>query len=376
MSNFRIKKTPKTQHNMKDSYTLEIKHRKKIEQIDNKKKSIDKLNQTLIKINDDLFKIDKQREQNGIFDLEKRAELLNQKKKLEEDISNMNENMDEINYYDLTGDLLTEYYTIRETKQTTEIKNILEYLKPNANKVAKANQGITKAALFDKFCQRIEGIRVNKDDGTNRIKYCDDCNVEKTLVIEDSSYICPQCGNMEFVIIDEDRQIKEYSPYKRVNHFKEWLNQLQAKEITEITPDIFENIVAELNKYKNNDLATIGRDKMQEILKKLGYNKLYEHIPFILNKLIGINPPKIDRETEEKFIEMFTIIQEPWEVHKPKGRKNFLSYPYILYKFSELLERDDLLNFFPMLQAPKLMEQDLIWQKFCKHLKWEYYPTV
>ena len=374
MSNFRIKKTPKIQHNMKDSNTLEIKHRKKIEQIENKKKSIDKLNQTLVIIIDDLFKIDKQREHNGMFDLEKRADLLNQKKKLEEEINHMNENMDEINYYDLTGDLLTEYYTIRDTKQTTEIKNILEYLKPNANKVVKTAN--TKAILFDKFCQRIEGTKVTKDDGTNRIKYCDKCNVEKTLVVEDSSYICPDCGDMEFVIIDEDRQIKEYSPYKRINHFKEWLNQLQAKEITEITQDIFENIVSELNKYRNNDLATIGRDKMQDILKKLGYNKLYEHIPFILNKLIGVNPPKIDRETEEKFIEMFTQIQEPWEIYKPKGRKNFLSYPYILYKFSELSERDDLLNFFPMLQAPKLMEQDLIWQKFCKHLKWEYYPTV
>ena len=248
MSNFRIKKTPKIQHNMKDSNTLEIKHRKKIEQIDNKKKSIDKLNQTLVKINDDLFKIDKQRELNGVFDLEKRAELLNQKKKLEEEINHMNENMDEINYYDLTGDLLTEYYTIRDTKQTTEIKNILEYLKPNTNKVVKTN---TKAVLFDKFCQRIEGTKVIKDDGTNRIKYCDKCNVEKTLVVEDSSYICPDCGDMEFVMIDEDRQIKEYSPYKRINHFKEWLNQLQAKEITEITSDVFENIVSELNKYKN-----------------------------------------------------------------------------------------------------------------------------
>ena len=43
--------------------------------------------------------------------------------------------------------------------------------------------------LFDKFCQRIEGIRVNKDDGTNRIKYCDLCDVEKTLVVEESSTI-------------------------------------------------------------------------------------------------------------------------------------------------------------------------------------------
>ena len=94
MSNFRIKKTPKIQHNMKDSNTLEIKHRKKIEQMETKKKSVDKLNQTLFKINEDLFKIDKQREQqNGVFDLEKRADLLNQKKKLEEEISQMNNNI-------------------------------------------------------------------------------------------------------------------------------------------------------------------------------------------------------------------------------------------------------------------------------------------
>ena len=47
MSNFRIKKTPKTQHNIKDSNTLEIKHRQKIKQLDNKKKSSDKLNLSL-----------------------------------------------------------------------------------------------------------------------------------------------------------------------------------------------------------------------------------------------------------------------------------------------------------------------------------------
>lgn len=373
MSNFRIKKTPKIQHNIKDSNTLEIKHRQRIKQIENKKKSFEKLETSLNKINDELLKMDKLRETSILVDLDKRAELLNTKKKLEDDIDNLKNNVDEINYYDLTGDLLTEYYMIRDTKQTKEIKNILEYLKPNNNI---KNTATTKAHLFDKFCQRIEGIRVNKDDGSNRIKYCTECNVEKILVIEESSYICPDCGDMEFVIIDEDKQIKEYSPYRRINHFKEWLNQLQAKEITEIPEDVFENIVRELNKYKNIDLTDISREKMQDILKKLGYNKLYEHIPFILNKLIGTNPPKIDRDTEDKFIEMFTIIQEPWEIYKPKDRKNFLSYPYVLYKFSELLERDDLLHFFPMLQPQKLMEQDLIWQKFCKHLKWEYYPTI
>jgi hypothetical protein len=106
---------------MKDSNTLEIKHRQKIKQIDNKKKSYEKLISSLNKINEELNKIDKLRELNAIFDIDKRADLLNQKKKIEEELDGMNNNMDEINYYDLTGDLLTEYYTIRDTKQTTEI---------------------------------------------------------------------------------------------------------------------------------------------------------------------------------------------------------------------------------------------------------------
>ena len=40
------------------------------------------------------------------------------------------------------------------------------------------------------------------------------------------------------------------------------------------------------------------------------------------------------------------------------------------------MELDDLLEHLPMLKSPqKLMEQDAIWQKFCKYLKWEFYPT-
>ena len=373
MSNFRIKKQIKQHSNMKDSNTLEIKHRNKIKQIEIKKLSINTIQLKLNKINEELYRIESCRDTNIIFDLEKRSDLLNNKYKLIEEINLINDNMEEINYYDLTGDILTEYYESRDNKQIVEIKNILEYLSPDNKNKNKVN---TKADLFEKFCKRVEGIRVHKDDGTNRIKYCKYCEVEKTLDIYDSSYICPECGDMEFVIIDDDKIIKEYSPYRRINHFKEWLNQLQAKETTEIPDDIYLNIVGELNKYKNVDLNTLTRDRMQDILKKLGYNKLYEHIPFIINKITGIMPPKIDRNIEDKFIEMFTIIQEPWELFKPKDRKNFLSYPYVLYKFSELLEKDDLLNYFPMLQPQKLMEQDLIWQKFCKHLKWEFYPTT
>ena len=51
---------------------------------------------------------------------------------------------------------------------------------------------------------------------------------------------------MESVIIDEDNTIKEYSCYKRLSHFREWLTQFQAKESTDIDEDVYKDIVNEL----------------------------------------------------------------------------------------------------------------------------------
>ena len=128
---------------------------------------------------------------------------------------------------------------------------------------------------------------------------------------------------MEEIIIDEDRQIKEYSPYKRLNHFREWLNQFQAKESTEISDEICANIIKEINRNRITDLADLDRNRMQSILRKLGYNYLYEHIPYIINKLSNLPPPKINSNIESRFLKMFMMIQEPWEIYKPKGRKKF-----------------------------------------------------
>ena len=46
-------------------------------------------------------------------------------------------------------------------------------------------------------------------------------------------------------------------------------------------------------------------------MKKLGYNKYYEHIPFIKDQ-IGIKPPLMTPELEETLCNLFTEIQEPY----------------------------------------------------------------
>ena len=376
MSNFRIKKVNNREENIKGSNTLEKKHMDNVKKINDTKNNIDNLNKLLDNINIELNILDEKRENNELVNLEHRAELLNKKDKYELQIEEIKKNTNEINYYDLTGDLLNKYYNLREEdntgKSSINIMNILN----SKNKKEKSKDIETKSRLFENYCQRVDGIRVNKDYGSNRIKYCEYCSIEMTLESESSSYVCTECGLMEYVLLDEDRMIKEYSPYERKNHFKDWLKQIQAKESVEISEEIFDKIVNELrkNKYYSNK-KNINRNIIQKILKKLGYSKLYKHTPFIINKITGKPAPTISREIEDKFIKMFEMIQEPWEIYKPKGRKNFISYPYILYKFCELLELEYLLDYFPMLDFPNLAIPDKVWKQICSHLKWEFYPT-
>ena len=111
-------------------------------------------------------------------------------------------------------------------------------------------------------------------------------------------------------------------------------------------------------------------------MKKLGYNKYYEHIPFIKDKL-GIKPPIMSQELEKRLCNLFMDIQKPYAKNCPNYRVNFLNYYYVLYKICELLQEEEFLHYFPMLKDPlKRMEQDEIWKKICKDLKWEFIPTV
>lgn len=379
MSNFRIKKDKNKKNcekkSNKGNTTLDKKHKQHVKFFKNKKKSLGKLKIELDKVIKKLEEIDKSNLVN--IDLENRAKLLNKKDNLIDEIDFIKNNTAEMDYYDKAGDLITDYYEIRDNvnNKLVESKSIIEYLNPTKISEEKSPK-LNRAKIFEKFCQRIDGVRVNVDDGSKRIRYCNDCQIEKILDHSASSYICPNCGIMEEIILDEDRRIKEYSPYKRLNHFREWLNQFQAKESTEIGNEVCINIIKEINRNRIRDLSELNRERMQGILKKLGYNHLYEHIPYIINKLSNLPPPKISGQTEQRFLKMFMMIQEPWEIYKPKGRKNFLSYSYILYKFCELLELDELLEYFPLLKSPqKLMEQDQVWKKFCKFLKWEFYST-
>ena len=139
--------------------------------------------------------------------------------------------------------------------------------------------------------------------------------------------------------------------------------------------DVIENINLQIKKERIT-ISQITNVKTKEILKKLGYNKYYEHIPFIKDKL-GIKPPIMTPELEETLCNLFIELQAPYSKFCPDDRVNFLNYYYTAYKLCELLGEKQYLEHFPMLKDPeKRMEQDFIWKNICIELDWEFIPTI
>ena len=318
-------------------------------------------------------------------------------------------NVEVYDYFLKTGEILYKYYDIQDKIQSgvepvtkrvgTKAKpgSILAVLE-EASKVddpgttvipnAKEQRGevLRRDKLLEKFLQKVDPEHAR---GSHEIEYesfgdCPACEVEMIFSANEAVFTCIKCGYQDFVLIDSDkpsykdppREVSYYA-YKRINHFNEWLAQFQAKESTEIPQEVYDAIVLELKKERIMDFRTLKASKVKEILKKLKFNKYYEHIPHIINRLNGQTAPVMSREIEEKLRYMFKEIQPSFQNHCPKGRSNFLSYSYVLYKFCELLELDDYLPCFPLLKnRDKLYVQDKIWEKICADLQWQFIRSI
>ena len=233
-----------------------------------------------------------------------------------------------------------------------------------------------------KFFTNLDQTFININDYTYVTDICQSCNKGEMIPVEhEGIMVCNVCAKQVTYLIENEKPSYKEPPkeacfyaYKRINHFKEILAQFQAKETTQIPEEVLENIKQQLNK-ERIPLSKFTNSKAKEVLKKLGYNKYYEHIPFIKDKL-GIKPPIMTPELEETLCNLFMEIQGPYAKFCPDDRVNFLNYYYTVYKLCELLEKSEFLSYFPMLKdKEKRIEQDDIWKKICEELNWVFIPT-
>jgi hypothetical protein len=250
----------------------------------------------------------------------------------------------------------------------------------------KETKGLERKDIYLDYLADVENMNVDRNT-SKKVEDCEDCKTANLLYFaETTDVVCGDCGKVVDIMLSEELTYREeqestekiinYS-YKRENHFNEWLSQFQAQEMTNIPPEVIDNLRIELKKLKIKKLEDITHAKIRGLLKKLKLNKYYEHVPYITNILNGINAPNMPQELEERLRIMFKDIQGPFEKNCPPERKNFLSYSYVLYKFCELLGEDEYLQYFPLLKSKeKLYNQDVLFRKICEELKWEFIPTI
>jgi hypothetical protein len=391
---FKVKSSKRS--NPEARTTLDAIHNQKVQTMLDQKKNLDSLKDQLKTLKD---QINQTTSDIDIWRLERTAETLEKK------IKSIENDSDLMDYYLRTGDILYNYYDMQDKIQTgnasfntTKAKpgSILAILEEVAQQegnetkntvvIPTGQKGHQRNQLLNDYLQLEDPAmaRNNVEEYDDPWTNCEHCGNEMIMCLNEANLTCSKCGYQDFILVDSDKPSYKdpprevcYYAYKKINHFNEWLAQFQAKESTEIPAEIYDAILLQLKKERITNMSTLKPTKLREILRKMKASKYYEHIPHIINRLNGQNAPFMSREDEEKLRHMFREIQPSFKKHRPQGRRNFLSYGYILYKFCELLEMDEYLTCFPLLKnRDKLYLQDRTWQKICEDQNWEYIRTV
>jgi hypothetical protein len=382
MPSFKPKSNKKIKFNKKSAVTLDTKHKEFLNEFS-------KDDNNILDYKYEIQSLKKQLKDNKEMTIEERLEITDKISELKE--------------------IIKETKTKKKDYLLDNSKFIFEYFENKKNISTGTNeQTITnKSKLVNNFFKikedELENKVIKKDNNNIVLKYlsnvsdefldinnfvyptdiCQVCHKGELIPLEeDGILICNICSrSIPYLIENEKPSYKEppkevcFYAYKRINHFKEILAQFQGKETTQIPEDVIENIKLQIKK-ERIEINQITNAKTKEILKKLGYNKYYEHIPFIKDKL-GIKPPIMSPELEETLCNLFIELQAPYSKFCPYHRVNFLNYYYTAYKLCELLGQTKYLEHFPMLKDPeKRMEQDVIWKKICQELNWEFIPTI
>lgn len=118
-----------------------------------------------------------------------------------------------------SSNIISEMPNSETSNSETPTNNEIEQ---NDNKKIK----LDRASLYEDYKTLLEGYFTQKKNN----KVCINCNIDKILIYSEGIYACIKCGDVERCIIEnetinyKDPMIEKPTfPYKRKNHFCEWI---------------------------------------------------------------------------------------------------------------------------------------------------------
>ena len=392
MPTFKPKTNKKIKVSKKSTTTLDGKHKEFLNQFyKNDNDQVPLLKEERSSLKEKLLEIQE------LVSSDTTGKLIDEKLEIEDRINEINQsihsfNMQKKDYFLDNSKFIFDYFenkknisdgVVSTQSNTANSKNKIIGTFFKIKQEVKNDEEVKTKNIVQQYLSNIDDAFLDVNSFIHQTDVCQYCNKGELIPLEDEGVlICNLCSrNVPYLIENEKPSYKEppkevcFYAYKRINHFKEIIAQFQGKETTQIPPEVIETIKQQIKK-ERIVIEQISNSKTKEILKKLGYNKYYEHIPFIKDKL-GVKPPVMSPELEETLYNLFMELQAPYSKFCPGDRVNFLNYYYTAYKLCELLGEKQYLPYFPMLKdREKRIDQDTVWKKICEELDWEFIPTI
>ena len=154
--------------------------------------------------------------------------------------------------------------------------------------------------------------------------------------------------------------------YKRYDNFKNILDRFFYGGNKVVPDDVMEAIRDEIHDETNilyNYTIPLTIPILEFILKRNKMMKYKNSIYFIFFKLSGVQFPCNTMKEYNSILNAFNVVSTIYDKYKPKGRKSFLNYSFVLKKLLIMLGKVEYAKYIPKLKTnSKQKELERIWE--------------
>ena len=210
--------------------------------------------------------------------------------------------------------------------------------------------------------------------------FCIECKLRKVVDYERSTLVCTKCGVFEYypVHVQSYNHMMRYSRrkcvYKRYDNFKTILDQFFYGGNKIVPDDVMEMIRDEICNRDNilyNYTIPLTIPILECILKRNKMMKYKNSIYFIYFKLKSQPLPYITITEKDMMLNMFNVVSNIYDKYKPKDRKSFLNYSFVLKKLLIMLGKVEYAKYIPKLKThSKQKELERLWRLITKDPEW------
>ena len=209
--------------------------------------------------------------------------------------------------------------------------------------------------------------------------FCIDCNLEMLIDYQESVLVCTKCGVFEYYPVyvlsyHHTMKPRRKCVYKRYDNFKTILDQFFYGGNKVVPDDVMKTIWNEIHDETNilyNYTIPLTILILECILKRNKMMKYKNSIYFIYFKLSGVPLPYITVTEKNMMLNVFNVVSKIYDKYKPKGRKSFLNYPFVLKQILIMRNMDQYAKYIPKLKThSKQKELERVWELITKDPEW------